>query len=135
MTSDNPLPFRCNLLEKIYKLLMTIDDKIRDEKLQCDVNREAAKTSSLSSVQTDMNVLQTKKILPTNQNHIIKKAKFTYSPLGESLEGQTEKLKMQLKTKKKKIIIKAIDDRVEKKNPKRRLKINQQFTFKRFFKK
>ena len=42
---------------------------------------------------------------------------------------------MQLKTKKKKIIIKAIDDRVEKKNPKRRLKINQQFTFKRFFKK
>ena len=102
MTSDNPLPFRCNLLEKIYKLLMTIDDKIRDEKLQCDVNREAAKTSSLSSVQIDMNVLQTKKILPTNQNHIIKKAKFTYSPLGESLEGQTEKLKMQLKTKKKK---------------------------------
>ena len=102
MTSDNPLPFRCNLLEKIYKLLMTIDDKIRDEKLQCDVNREAAKTSSLSSVQTDMNVLQTKKILPTNQNHIIKKAKFTYSPLEESLEGQTEKLKMQLKTKKKK---------------------------------
>ena len=80
---------------------MTIDDKIRDEKLQCDVNREAAKTSSLSSVQIDMNVLQTKKILPTNQNHIIKKAKFTYSPLGESLEGQTEKLKMQLKTKKK----------------------------------
>ena len=114
---------------------MTIDDKITDEKLQCDVNREAAKTSSLSSVQIDMNVLQTKKILPTNQNHIIKKAKFTYSPLGESLEGQTEKLKMQLKTKKKKEIIKAIDDRVEKKNPKRRLKINQQFTFKRFFKK
>ena len=33
------------------------------------------------------------------------------------------------------IIIEAIDHRVEKKNPKRRLKINQQFTFKRFFKK
>ena len=76
---------------------MTIDDKIRDEKLQCDVSREAAKTSSLSSVQIDMNVLQTKKILPTNQNHIIKKAKFTYSPLGESLEGKAKNQKKKKK--------------------------------------
>ena len=28
---------------------MTIDDKIRDEKLQCDINREVAKMSALSS--------------------------------------------------------------------------------------
>ena len=28
---------------------MTIDDKIRDEKLQCDMNREAAKNILLSS--------------------------------------------------------------------------------------
>ena len=28
---------------------MTIDDKIRDETLQYDINREAAKTSALSS--------------------------------------------------------------------------------------
>ena len=28
---------------------MTIDDKIRDEKLQYDINREAAKISALSS--------------------------------------------------------------------------------------
>ena len=28
---------------------MAIDDKIRDEKLQCDINREAAKISALSS--------------------------------------------------------------------------------------
>ena len=28
---------------------MTIDDKIRDEKLQYDINREAAKTSAFSS--------------------------------------------------------------------------------------
>ena len=27
---------------------MTIDDKIRDEKLQCDINREAAKISALT---------------------------------------------------------------------------------------
>ena len=28
---------------------MTIDGKIRDEKLQCDINREAAKILALSS--------------------------------------------------------------------------------------
>ena len=28
---------------------MTVDDKIRDEKWQCDINREAAKVSALSS--------------------------------------------------------------------------------------
>ena len=33
LASDNPLRFRKNLLERIQKLNMTIDDKIRDEKL------------------------------------------------------------------------------------------------------
>ena len=32
---------------------MIIDDKIRDEKLQYDINREAAKISALSSGKTD----------------------------------------------------------------------------------
>ena len=32
---------------------MTIDDKIRDEKLQYNINREAAKTSALSSGKID----------------------------------------------------------------------------------
>ena len=32
---------------------MTIDDKVRDEKLQDDINREAAKISALSSVKID----------------------------------------------------------------------------------
>ena len=32
---------------------MTIDDKIRDEKLQYDINREAAKVSALSSGKAD----------------------------------------------------------------------------------
>ena len=32
---------------------MPIDDKIRDEKLQYDVNREVAKTSALSSGKID----------------------------------------------------------------------------------
>ena len=41
---------------------MTIDDKIRDEKLQYDVNREAAKISALSFGKTDKyDILQVKK--------------------------------------------------------------------------
>ena len=32
---------------------MTIDDKIRDEKLQYDINRKAAKISALSSGKID----------------------------------------------------------------------------------
>ena len=33
LASDNPSYFRKDLLEVIYKLIMGIDDKIRDEKL------------------------------------------------------------------------------------------------------
>ena len=41
---------------------MTIDDKIRDEKLQYDINIEAAKISKLSSKKLiNMNILQVKK--------------------------------------------------------------------------
>ena len=43
LTSNNLLRFRKNLLERIQKLIMTIDNKISDEKLQHDINREAAK--------------------------------------------------------------------------------------------
>ena len=41
---------------------MAIDDKIKDEKLQYDINREAAKISTLSSSKIDkLNILQVKK--------------------------------------------------------------------------
>ena len=41
---------------------MTTDDKIRDEKLEYDINREAAKISAISSGKIDkMNILQVKK--------------------------------------------------------------------------
>ena len=42
-----------HLLERIKKLVMTIDDKIGDEKLQYNINREAAKISVLSSGKVD----------------------------------------------------------------------------------
>ena len=47
---------------------MTIDDKVRDEKLQYNINREATKISALSSRKIDKyEYLTGKEILPFNQ--------------------------------------------------------------------
>ena len=71
---------------------MTIDDKIRDQKLQYDINREVAKISALSSGKIDKcEYLTAEEILPSNQRQIIEQAKFAYSPLGKTFEKQTEK--------------------------------------------
>ena len=43
LATDNPLHFRNNVSERIQTLIMTIDDKIRDEKLPYDINRDAEK--------------------------------------------------------------------------------------------
>ena len=59
---------------------MTINDQIRDEKLQY-INREAAKTSALSSGKIHKyEYLTGEDILPSNQQQIIEQARFTYSP-------------------------------------------------------
>ena len=51
---------------------MTIDDKIRDEKLEYYINREAAKISALSSGKIDKyEYLTSEEILPSNQRQII----------------------------------------------------------------
>ena len=69
-----------------------MDHKIRDEKLQYDINREAAKLSVLSSGEIDKyEYLTGEEILPSNQRQIIEHAKFAYSPLEKALEKQTEK--------------------------------------------
>ena len=58
---------------------MTIDDQIRDEKLQYDINREAAKISALSSNKIDKyEYLTGEEILPFNQKQMIEQAIFTY---------------------------------------------------------
>ena len=65
---------------------MTINDQIKDEKLLYDINREAAKIAALLSGKTNKyDYLTGKEILPSNQQQIIKQAKFTYSPLGKTL--------------------------------------------------
>ena len=62
---------------------MTIDDQIKDEKLQYDINNEAAEISALLSGKINKyEYLTGEEILPANQKQIIEKAKFTYSSLG-----------------------------------------------------
>ena len=52
---------------------MTNDDKVKDEKLQYGINREAAKISGLSSGKIDKYKYFTgEEILPSNQRQIIK---------------------------------------------------------------
>ena len=68
---------------------MTIDDQIRDEKLQYDIDREAAKISALSSNNIGKyEYLNGEEILPSNQQQIIEQAKFAFSPLEKALEKQ-----------------------------------------------
>ena len=65
---------------------MAIEDQIKDEKLQYDINRKTAKISALSSSGKidKYEYLTGEEILPSNQQQIIEQAKFTYSPLGKS---------------------------------------------------
>ena len=75
---------------------MTIDDQIRDEKLQYEINREAAKMSALSSNKIDKyEYLTGEELLPSNQKQIIEQAKFTYSPLAKAFEKQIKTTKDQ----------------------------------------
>ena len=77
---------------------MTINDQIRDEKLQYDINIEAAKISALSSNKTGKyEYLTGEEILQSNQKQIIEQAKFTYSPLGKVFEKQIKTIQDQAK--------------------------------------
>ena len=86
---------------------MTIEDQIKDEKLQYDINREAAKISALSSGKIDKyEYLTSEEILPSNQQQIIQQAKFNYSPLGKALEKQRKSIEDQGEKQ-----VKAIQDK------------------------
>ena len=75
---------------------MTINDQIRDEKLQYDINRKTAETSALTSGRIDDQEYVTgKEILPSNQQQLIEQAKFTYSSLGKAFEKQIKTIKDQ----------------------------------------
>ena len=85
---------------------MAINDQIRDEKLQYDINREAAKILALSSGKIHKyEYLTGEYILPTNQQQIIEQTRFTYSLLGKALEKQMKTIDDQGKKQ-----IKAIQE-------------------------
>ena len=72
LTSSNPLRFGKILFNNNMIKIMTINYQIRDEKLQYDVNREAAKISGLSSGKIyKYEYLTCQDILPSNQQKII----------------------------------------------------------------
>ena len=75
---------------------MTIDDQIRDEKLQYDISTEAAQISALSSNKIDKyEYLTGEDILPSNKQKIIEQVKFSYSPLGKAFEKRIKTIKDQ----------------------------------------
>ena len=85
---------------------MTIDDQIGDEKLQYDINREAAKILALSSNKIDKyEYLTGEEILPSNQKQMIEQAKFTYSPLGKAFGKQIKTIGDQAEKQ-----VKALED-------------------------
>ena len=106
LPSDDPLRFRKNLLGQYIIKIMTIEDQIKDEKLQYDINGEAAKTSALSSGKIDKyEYLTGEEILPSNQQQIIQQAKFVNSRLRKALEKQIKTIEDQGKKQ-----VRAIQD-------------------------
>ena len=78
--------------------MITINDQIKDEKLQYDINREAAKISALSSGKLHKyEYLNGEDILPSNQQQITEQTKFTYSPLGKAFHKQIKTIEDQAK--------------------------------------
>ena len=85
---------------------MTIEDQVRDEKLEYDINTEAAKISVLSSGKIDKyEYLTGEEILPSNQKQIKEQARFTYSPLEKAFKKRTKAIEDQGEKQ-----IKAIND-------------------------
>ena len=75
---------------------MTIDYQIKYEKLQYDVNREAAKISALSSGKFNKyEYLTGKEVLPSNKQQIIEQVKFECPPLGKAFQKQVKTIEDQ----------------------------------------
>ena len=81
---------------------MTIDDQIKSEKRQYDINREGAKISGKCD---KYEYLTGEEILPSNKQQIIEQARFTYSPLGKAFENEIKTTEDQEEKQ-----IKAIQD-------------------------
>ena len=97
--------------------MMTINNQIKDEKLQYSINREAAKISTLSSGKLHKcEYLTGEDILPSTQQQIIEQTKFTYSPLGKiTIKKYTyDPNDTTFISKQKEIFNKLVDEKLEK---------------------
>ena len=71
---------------------------IRDETLRYDIDKEATKISALSSGKIHKyEYLTCEDILPSNQQQIIERTRFTYSPLRKTFEKQIKTIEHQVK--------------------------------------
>ena len=79
---------------------MTIDDKIIDEKLQYDINREAVKILALSTRKINKYEYFTgEEILSSDQKRVTEQATFAYSPFAKAFVKQiVKRLKNREKT-------------------------------------
>ena len=75
---------------------MTINNNIRNNKLQYDINREGAKISAFSSGKIHK-YLTVKEVLPPAPSRMIKQAKLTYPPLGKPLQKQMKIIEYERK--------------------------------------
>ena len=79
---------------------MTINDQIRDGKIQDDIYRKVTEISALSSGKIDKyQYLTGEETILSNQQQILEEAKFTYSPLGKAFEKQIKQLEIKEKNK------------------------------------
>ena len=75
---------------------MTINNQIKDEKLQYNINREAAKISTLPSGKLHKyEYLTGEDLLPSTQQQIIEQTKFTDFHLGKAFDKQIKSIEDQ----------------------------------------
>ena len=90
------LPIDITLASDSPLIITTINETITDEKVQYDINREAWKTSGLSSDKIDKSEYFTgEEKLPPDQSRKIEKAKFTYTLLVKAFEKQIKTMENQ----------------------------------------
>ena len=106
-------------LEKVlltYNNIITINDQIRYEKLQYDINWESAEIWALSSGKINKyDYLTGEEILPSDQQQLIEQAKFAYSPLQKAFEKQMKTTKDQGQKQVEVLKTKPINDKSDNK--------------------
>ena len=79
---------------------MITDHKITDKKLQCNINREAAKISALSSSKVDKyEYLTGWEILPSDQSRMMDEAKFIILLKEKLSKNKRKQLEIKVKNK------------------------------------